>query len=166
MAEHPRPSPSPRPAFPPDLEVEEPTNPKMKALKKQLINTRVIVGIFTGAFSAISLTAILLTARTLRAEARDAGADGAKEVVNDVEAVKRAVTVIDADLQQHKADDAQAKRELLEEVHGFRGELRELYKSGRTGDRSPVLEKPVPPLPPPPPPQPPRAPLFPKDGGR
>lgn len=145
---------------------EEPTNPKMKALQKKIISTRVLVGVLTGVFSTFSVGGVLLVARSLRAEARDAGAEGAKDVVNDVDAMKRAVNVLDADLQTHKAAAAQAQRELKEDVHAMRDELRELYKSNRTGDRSPVLEKPVPPLPPPPPPAPPRPPLFVKDGGK
>lgn len=153
---HPRPATT-APPYPPPMEDEPPTDPRIRLLRKQFFTTRVIVALFTGGFSAVSLGAVLVASEKLRDVAADAGAKGAKEVVGDVEATKRKIEVVDADLQQHKAADAQAQRELKEDVHAMREELREVYKSNRSGDRSPVLERPVPPLPPPQPT---------KDGGR
>jgi hypothetical protein len=122
---------------------EEPTNPRIRR-SNQL--TRLLSLGVAGGFSILTLASVAFAYEKLRDVAKDAGVDGAKMVVGDIEETKRKVQVVDADLQQHKAAEAQVQRELKEDVHAMRGELRELYRSQRTGDRSPVLERPLPPL--------------------
>lgn len=145
------PKASPRPPEP--LDDEPRTDPGLSRVSQRMRLFTVLVG---GGFSLMSLGGVAVAYEKLRDAAADAGSRAAEQRLGDVTETSRMVKVVDADLQQHKAAEAQALLELKNDVHEQRVESRELYKALMEGKRSEKLEKPLPPLPP--------SPL--KDGGR
>jgi len=139
----PRSSPRPDVERPSELDEEPKTNP---AIRKSNLRTRIFALIVSGGFSGLGLGGVAYAYDKLRTDAADAGAAAAQKVVGDVDATKRKVDVVDADLQQHKAAEAQERLEIKQDLHARGEEIRDLYKAVMEGKRSDRLERPLPPL--------------------
>lgn len=136
MAEKPPPPQVRRLELAPELEHEEPTNPRIK--RSNHLTRLLSLGV-AGGFSVATLATVAVAYRALASEAKDAGTAAAKvELAPVIEAVKAHEGRLQNLEQRTTATQA--------DVHEARGELRDLYKAVMEGKRSERLERPVPPL--------------------
>lgn len=138
-----RPRPTPYPQVPSELEEEPQTNPHIR--RSNYITKLVSFGV-AGGFSLATLGGVAYAYEKLRDAATDAGTKAAEKTIGDVTETARYVKVVDVDLQQHKAAEAQALLEIKQDVHDSRNEQRELYRAVMEHRRSNALEQPLPPI--------------------